>query len=294
MTWTGWDGSVWTLTDPMGGVFVVNQGLRGLSMPPVRRFTSKSPAVAGSRFRGSRVDERSVFWPILIYSDGSSAEWAEVDRAFWRTMHPDKPGVWAFQQPNGVTRYLDCRYDNDGDATFERDPHHFGWNAYGVNLIAEQPYWRGERISRTYGDAPGVPFFTGAGGTIAISPGSTISGGSIDNPGDVDGYMVWTVKSTFTSALLGVGSTTIDIPYAQSSDRKLVIDTRPDRLTAYEYALADTNLTGAFIDRTDDLGTADFGSIPAGGEVDLVMNVQGPGINTKIQADLDPLYFRAW
>ena len=78
------------------------------------------------------------------------------------------------------------------------------------------------------------------------------------------------------------------------ADRKLVIDTRPDHLTAYEYALTDTNLTGAYIDRTDDLGVADFGFIPPGESVDLSLNVVNPGVATRVVADLDPLYFRAW
>lgn len=295
MTWTGWDGSVWTLTDPASGLFVAKEGVRGLAMPPVQRYTSEPPAIAGSRYRGSRVQERECFWPIILFSDEGSVEWAERDRAFWKTMHPEKIGTWAFIQPDGTTRYLDCRFSDDGEHAFEHDPHFFGWSPYGVTLVAEQPFWRGQRIQRVYGESPEIPFFTSTAGEIVrISPGSTITGGEINNPGDVDGQMVWTLKGSFDTAVVGITGATIEVPYAQTADRQLVIDTRPDHLTAYEYALTDTNLTGAYIDRTDDLGVADFGFIPPGESVDLSLNVVNPGVATRVVADLDPLYFRAW
>jgi hypothetical protein len=292
MIWIGWDGSEWEITDPSGGVFVPNEGVRGLSMPPVQRYTDESPVIAGSRNRGSRVAERDCFWPLLVVSDGGSSEWSARDAAFWKTMDPTKTGTWIFERPDGSRRYLDCRFSDDGGVTFERDPHHFGTAVYGITLIAEQPYWRGPRVIRIYGQADSSPFFGPE--TVTISPGSTISDGVINNPGDVPAYPIWTISGSFDTATVGIIDQPIEVPYAQASDRKLVIDTRPDRLTAYEYDVADDDLSGAFIDRTEDLGLAEFGSIPPGDEVALALNLEGPGINSFVKVELDPLHYRAW
>ncbi len=58
VTWTGWDGSVWELSSSDSPVWLTPEGTRGLSMPPVDRYTSEAPAVAGSRWRGYRVAGR--------------------------------------------------------------------------------------------------------------------------------------------------------------------------------------------------------------------------------------------
>ena len=66
MTWTGWDGSVWSIADRDSGALLL-AGTRGLTLPPSRRIVDTSPAVAGSLHRGSVTDEREVFWPIKIF-----------------------------------------------------------------------------------------------------------------------------------------------------------------------------------------------------------------------------------
>jgi len=139
MKWVGWDGSEWTISDPSQGVVLLS-GVRGLNMPPTKRHTSTSPALHGSRRRGWITDEREVFWPVKVFSDGGSAEWLAHERAFWRTMHPDKPGVWSVTQPSGETRTLTAVYDNDGGQEFDVIPSLTGWMNYGVYLAAEQPF----------------------------------------------------------------------------------------------------------------------------------------------------------
>src|SRR4029453_10817318 len=75
VTWTGWDGSVWNLTDPDGGVVLLVEGVEGLHLPPFKQWTRQSPAVPGQVFTGAIAEPRKVVLPVLLFTDGSSAEW---------------------------------------------------------------------------------------------------------------------------------------------------------------------------------------------------------------------------
>ncbi len=289
-SWTGWDGSTWPLTRE-SGVYLLASGVRGHAMPPVQRYTSQAPMLAGSRWRGSRTEERDVFWPLCVWHDQSSQAWIERDRAFWRTMHPDRPGVWTVHQPNGESRSLVCRYADDESHAYTVSPAAFGWAMYGVRLIAEQPYWQGEPIVREWRASDPVPFF-GPPGVINISSGATLGSATITNPGDVTGHVIWTVYGPFTSAQLGVQGKLIEIPFSVPDGRALRVDTRPDRLLATSHNVVDGALRDDVVrDLTDSLGDAQWTGIPAGADVPLSLAVAGTG---AIRAELPPLFYRAW
>lgn len=279
-TWTGWDGSVWNLTDAASPVRL-KQGIRGLSMPPVRRYATESPAVPGSRWRGAVPEERDVFWPLAVYS-GRGQGWHDQDRAFWKTMDPERPGVWAFEQPDGEVRRLRCRFVDDGEHTFTRNPGGSGWQMYGVTLVAEQPYWEGTAQARYFGADPPVTFFTADATVFALDPGQTVASAVIDNPGDVDAYPVWTITGPTDSAVLGVGGRLIEVPLAVPDGQSLVVDPRP---------AAQTAILSTGEDVTGLLGAVDFAPVPPGESVALSLELVGDGF---ISASLTPLHYRAW
>jgi hypothetical protein len=281
-TWTGWDGSVWDLTDPASGVLLMRGGTRGLTMPPIRRYTSASPAVPGSRWRGAVPDERDVFWPLLVLSETSSQAWVQLDRAFWRTMDPARPGVWAVTHPSGETRRLRCRFVDDGNHTFDLLPVKYGWTRYGVSLVAEAPYWEGTQQVRYFGADPPVLFFTADASVFALDPEQTVATATMDNPGDVDAYPVWTISGPSDRAVLGVGGRLIEVPFPVPAGKELVVDPRPTAQTAID---SDGN------DRTGELGAVDFAPIPPGESVTLSLELVGDGF---ISAALTPLHYRAW
>lgn len=159
MLWTGWDGSVWDLTDPDAGVFVQGKGVEGLSSPTHQSWTGESPAVHGQFFRGYRVEPRPVFWPVHLYSDVGSAEWLALDRAFWRSLQPGQHGTWTVETPGGGKRSLSCRFVDDGRHSFEQDPMFRGWASYGVSLVADDPFWTGEPVRRTWSQGPAASDF---------------------------------------------------------------------------------------------------------------------------------------
>lgn len=287
MTWAGWDKSEWALCDERSGVYL-KPGLRGWGVPGVDRYASTSPALAGSRWRGSRTQEREVFWPLRVFSDAGSQAWLDYDSAFWRTMHPDRPGVWSVTQPNGTTRRLTCRFVDDGSATFDIDPALVGWTDYGVTLVAEQPFWTGDPITASWSNDGLAPFLGGPSGSgratpFYISRGNTIGSAKMPNPGDVDAYPVWTIKGPASSVTVGVAGSTITYSVAIPTNGSVVIDTRPGSESVVDQDGNDLvgNLSGA----------VSFAPIPASEAAELSLSLAGTG---SVSATIEPCYFRAW
>lgn len=158
VVWEGWDGSSWELSDPASPVFMRKGGVEGLSMPAHQAWTSSSPAVHGQYYRGHVVEPRKVFWPVFVYSDLSSEDWVAVDRAWWRSLHPGAYGTWRVGD-----RSLSCRFVDDGNHAYDVDPSFRGWASYGVSLVADDPFWRGSPVRRTWAQSEAKGFY-------AVSP----------------------------------------------------------------------------------------------------------------------------
>lgn len=286
MSWEGWDGTIFDVLNP-GSVFLT-KGIRGLNAPDYTTYRQSSPGLHGSRYRGSRVQAREVFWPMFVYSDKNSQDWLEHDRALWRTLHPDKPGFWTVTATDGTSRRLALRFEGDGGHTSDHDPQQMGWELYGLTLVADQPFWEDTSpIVRSWsGSATRKPFFgagTSTGGApFYISAGSTLSAAKMPNPGDEDGYIKWRITGPTTSVSVGVDGRMIDVPFGLAAGEKLIIDTAPDVQSAYMEA------TG--VDRTRELGEADFAPVPPG-VAPLSLSMFGTGL---VEAELTPLHRRAW
>lgn len=282
MSWTGWDGSVWNLSDPAEGVFITGD-IEGLGNPSHLAWVGESPATHGQYYRGHVVEPRQVFWPTYLYSDAGTLEWLDLDRAFWRSLQPGKHGVWSVSTPRGGKRSLSCRFVDDGRHVFERDPMIRGWASYGVSLIADSPFWTGEPVRRTWAQSDMVEFFGGAakGPPLHISSGSQLSSARMTNEGDLEAWPVWTITGPLTSVTVGVDDATVQWTVQLTADDVLVIDTDPQVQCAW--------LNG--VDVTAQLGTADFAPIPAGVELPLSLTMAGTG---SVEAAITPRFYRAW
>lgn len=282
MVWTGWDGSVWELTDPRGGVFLQGTGVEGLGMPTHQEWVSESPAVHGQHYRGHVIEKRPVFWPVYLYSDVGTSEWVELDRAFWRSLQPGKHGQWTITTPGGGKRSLSCRFMDDGRHSFQRDPMFRGWAAYPVSLIADNPFWTGEPVRRTWAQSDATDFYGGGTAPVfSISSGSQLSTAKMTNEGDLEAWPVWTIRGPLTSVTVGVDGSTIQWNVTLVEGDILVIDTDPTIQCAW--------LNG--VDVTDQLGTANFAPIPAGVELPLSLTMAGTG---SVEAAITPRHYRAW
>ena len=304
MKWTGWDGSEWAISDSRSGV-VLMAGTRGLTMPPSQRVTHSSPARPGSRHEGSITYEREVFWPLKVFHGDGSLAWIERDRAFRKTLDPDRPGVWSVTQPSGETRELTCYFDNEGNQAFDTIPSLVGWARYGIYLAAEQPFWVGQPVVKAFaGSVPPDPFFEPDGPQIVnIASGFSVSNARMDNPGDVESYPRWFIEGPATTASVGVGDVVVDVPFEVPAGKTLVIESDPDSIgaTMYDIAVSGEGLKPSDrvigvdlvnpVDMTSDLGEADFAAIPAGSQVPLSLTLVGLG---KVEALLPTLWRAAW
>lgn len=288
MLWSGVDGTVWDLTSGRNGVQLSNGGVRGLAMPQAQQWATKSPAVHGQRYRGHVLDEREVFWPLHVFQKLGGQDWLDHDRAFWRSVSYDVPGTWTVVQPSGVSRSLACRLVDDGQHSFDLMPTRQGWVTYGVTLVADDPYWKGETVRREFTAAEDdPPEFYGPNGndapTFYLTSGNTLANARINNPGDVEAYPVHTLYGPFESATVGVGDAVVDVPIELAEGEWLRIDTAPWDQRAIDH-------TGA--NRTGELGgSTEFAPVPAGRNVPLAITIAGTG---RVRVEVTPRYHRAW
>lgn len=232
MVWHGVNGTTWSLSDPRSGIVMLRDGVVGLHLPAWDRWTSDSPAVAGQRFRGTRVTAREVTFGVHVWSDVDSQAWLERDRAFWRSFSPDAAGTWEVVAPDGQQRFLDCRLMSDGGYEYGHSPARHGWATYPINLVADSPFWYSEPVTRSWGEGDPVEFFDEGGSPpVHISASSTLADAEMPNPGDVNAWPKWTVTGPCTGATVTVDGGTISIPELVAGDT-LVIDTDPTRTSA--------------------------------------------------------------
>lgn len=300
LSWRGWDGSEWELSKPSTGLFL-RPGVRGLHLPEFERQSTESAMVAGSRHRGTSTKNRECFWPIYLYSDDSSAAFLERDRAFWNSLDPDLGGTWTIHLPGGKTRSLNLRLTGSDDDLLY-DSIKMGWAKYGVTLLADQPYWLGDKVRRswsqgeqrnyyvtaedrvTYGYAPDVIHYLSSGGNLGSA--------TFSNDGDVPAYPVWTVVGPVSAVSFGVEGSNIVVPFTIPSGYAAQIDTDPINGQVLWYGEWDGARIVNPVDRTADLDpSSKFVAIPRGQNRPLSFTMTGTG---TVIADVQNRYRRAW
>ena len=277
IAWYAWDGSVWDLGSPDSGVRL-NAGFRGFGMPDLDWFTDEAAGVDGSTDRGFRAKPREVFWPLRVYKPELTQAWYDYDRAFWATLHPGRRGRFEVTQPNGVTRSLTLRLQDDGQPVFDTLPGLNGWYRYGVTMLANQPYWEGPATVQTFANAEDQDFW---GGGWALTGSFNLASATVSNPGDIDTWPIYTIIGPSTAVLVGVGDSLIEVPFTLTGSDSLVIDTDPTAQTALKNG----------VDVTGSLGVTEFAPVPAGQDVPLALSMTGAG---SVSVAVKPRYWRAW
>ncbi|MBW4094581.1 MAG: hypothetical protein HIU81_03900 [Acidobacteria bacterium] len=302
ITLTSWDGSVFNLTDPSRGLALVNKDVEGLSMPDYTEWTQSSPSVPGQWFHGAVANARKVYLPIAVFADKATRVWFARELSFWKAMHPEKYCKLTFTNPvDGTSRSLWIRFKGQASPTYSTDPFARAWAVYGLDFVADQPFWVGSTVSKFWpaggesmdfygGPAKATPFHIGNATTLGTA--------RISNPGTEDAWPVWTVIGDSTSAELGVDGSFVGVPFAVPEGKALVVDADPTVQTAtmYDYtpAVAETGAAEVFanpVDRTEDLGAADFAQVPAGESQLLSISMVGDG---GVRAEIVPKYRRAY
>lgn len=296
LTWTGWDGSQWDLTNPEGGVFLTLDGVEGLGALEHEDWVQDSPAVPGQWYKGERALPRRIFWPLLVWnpdSRGTAQDFRKTDSAFFRSIRRGRNGTWAVSIPGegASTRRLTCRVKSVTDS-IKRDPFRSLWTPYGVEMVADQPYWRGDTTSQVWGGGAGGDFYSG-NPMFTISSGYTTNRATVYNPGDVEAWPLWEIRGISTSTTLGLNGANIAVPFAIAANEVLVIDTNPRVQTAVLYTVSASGVRSNPRDRTDQLGATTRFDQPIPAETQQPLNVQITGAGT-VRMFITPLYERAW
>lgn len=270
-TLIGWDGSEWDVLSGLDGVKLL-AGTRGHKQGPHIRYSSKSAGVDGSRWRGSRRDERTAFWPVKVSAVGSQ-EFLELNERFWRVLDETKINTWQITWPDGTRRYLRMRYDGLENDSSDTDPALEAKDYFGIQWVCEEPNWFGDPISRTFAAATGEAYYGGASGggfgpPYFLSSGFTPDVAAITNRGHLDAYPVWRVDGPTTAVSAGIAGSNVTFPFDIDSGEWVDLDTNPAAQIAVDQ---DGN------DRTDELGDVEFAAIPPGTEVPLVVAITGTG-----------------
>jgi hypothetical protein len=188
--------------------------------------------------------------------------------------------------PDGRTRELVCRWTGDGGGVFDRDPTAAGWQTYGLSLVAEDPFWAGDPVRRTWTQDAGTNFFGGVPGGFGppffIGPGSVISAATLANPGDAPAFPVWRIDGPFSSVSVGAEGRVVTLTGTVLAGQCRVVDCRPDRQTV-------TDQDG--VDRIAEVTSAQFAAIPPGQTVSLSLAMTGTG---TVSAQIRPRHLRAW
>jgi hypothetical protein len=287
--WIGWDGTIWDLTSGEQGV-VLLPGFQGFSMPEVQRYEREGPSVHGSYYTGFRVNSRKIFLPIKILtgaSIGDIFQFTNIDSKFFDSLRPDVTGTLRVTTPGGGTREIECRFDTDNDATYDSDPTIDGWTVYGVNLVANDPFWTSDEIKKSYGSSSSDEDFydrDDANEVHYLSPSGSFTEAQFRNPGDVEGYLTWTIKGPFDTISVGINGEDIKIPFAITGSQTITIDTSPK----------DMRIMRNGVNITTSLTTPPkYDVIPPQATVKIKIVATGTTLGL-VTATLKPLYYRAW
>lgn len=284
--WLGWDGSIWNLTSGEQGV-ALQPGFQGLSMPPIQRFEREGPAVHGSYYQGFRVQTRRIFLPLLIISEsGKQNLWTDLDASFFRTLRPDRTGTLRVTDPQGRRREITCRFEGDEEHSYLEDPSHDGYAVYALRLVANEPFWRGEDVFKEFGQSVAAEYYnqTEPGRVYFLSSGQSFSSAQFANPGDVDGYITWTIKGPFDTIAVGVGGQDIKLQFPVTSAQTITIDTSPLDMRVMRNGANITHLLTT---------PPKYDVLPPETSTKITIAATGAELGT-VRAALTPLYYRAW
>lgn len=290
-TWHGVDGSTWNL-GRAAGAYVLRTAVAGLLLPAFADRVTASPSVSGQFYRSTRTMPREFSFDVRTRAR-TSQEWLDIHRAWWRSWSPYEAGTLEIASVDTV-RTLPLRLQSSGDQSIEADPSRWAMLTHELDAVADDPFWRGQPVARSWSTAPPVPFYgeSGYGPPFYISQASVIDGATIDNPGDEDTWPVWTVEATAptTDVRLTVAGGVIELP-DMAAGEAIRVDTHPALGGSQRGSMVD----GVFVSSEDDidglLSVYDARRLPAGEQVPVGIAMTGAG---SVSMSFTPRYWMAF
>lgn len=276
--WHGVDGSTWDMNDWTQGVYM-QADIVGMGHAGIDRWTQQSPALAGNLFGGTRTQEQAVQWPLVI-ATRVKGDWKDLVRRWWRSWSKDTPGTWEVIDSAGRSLSLQLRLNPQSGFALNVDPGLISWVPWTLDAIADDPFWRGETLSQSWGSGGDPqPFFDSVSGMLPlhIKLASSFSTAQMSNPGTVPVSPAITVTGPLDAFSIGIGDQVFTGP-AVTAGNSIVIDTSPQNPIA---------LRNGSTDVTKQFTSWGYPTIPPGETVRLNITTAGAG---TVKAELTPLY----
>lgn len=224
------------------------------------------------------------------------------DRAFWNSLDTDLEGTWTAHLPNAERRTLGLKLVG-ADDDWAHDHIQRGWAQYGINLLADRPYWMGEKVAKSWAQGDMRNYYITAEDRITygypddaiyyLSPGGALGSAAFTNDGDVPSFPVWTAIGPTTAVSFGVGGSDIIVPFEIPAGYAVQLDTDPVDGQVLWYGEWDTATKSILSpeDRTTELSPASaFVPIPRGQDRPLTIQMTGTG---TVIAEVQNRYRRA-
>ncbi|TFD47567.1 hypothetical protein E3T46_17375 [Cryobacterium sp. Hh11] len=284
---TGPDGTEFDIKS--GPIRLSSAGIMGLSMPPFEAYTRETAALDGQVLTGYRTGPRTVFLPLLTPMGLGVDEWLASESAFWKIMDPEVTCRLTVSSSADVVRFLDLRFVGDGDLAFDLDPTDVTGYPFGLEMVADKPFWRGPLTSKVFQTAADTGNFyapPGSSFVFTIGSASTVAGATVSNPGDTPAWPTHTVYGPAVSFSINVGGSVISATLALAAGEWLTIDTNPTAQIARKWVAGVGTIVPFF-----QFSSIQFAQIPRGGSVPVDIVLNGAG---SVQVAFSPQYRRAF
>jgi hypothetical protein len=300
-TWFDPDGGIWPLSNTSEnlGWFTLT-GPAGTEAATIEITTDTRPR-GGERVRAIADKPMVIQWPLEIFGrnhDEFIERYRTISRAFKLTTRRQRPGVLRVQRPSGSIREIEAFY-SEGLSGEAGQNHLFARPV--ITLFCPDGKWRDPTalvLERTFAPAAGggEPVITYFDPYLSITSSSVLGSDPIDeddpasltsinNPGDVEAWPVWTVTGPLTElrAWNVTRDTRFVLTYTLTAGQTLTIDTGAGLVRGP----AQQNLS-KYIQWFDPEG-AELWPLSDGTNV-IGLQVDGAGTGTAVRLEFSPRY----
>lgn len=213
-----------------GGDFILTTGTIGFGLTPTEVRIEPS-ASDGGIFRFSRRNTRELDLPIVIFGDDRDTVEANLRRL--SKILRETPFKIRATYDTGEEWDLEGIYVGGGETQYGSDAGK-EYCRWVVQVQCPQPFWvSSSSISYAVGSGDAgrslIPWLA----EMRVSSSQAIGAISIENPGDVDSYPVWTLKGPFDQATITNADGSLEYVYDSpvALGETITVDTRTGTVT---------------------------------------------------------------
>lgn len=217
-----------TYFDVRSGFIIYQRG--NMNMPPLEHIRAEVPELSGSRLLGIKTNTREISLGIYIMGN-TTEDYRDKKRLLESRLDPNLgDGYLLVRYPNGGDRKIACRYADGlgiGESVDENGPN---WTKAALLFLCHDPYFY--NITPTTADYTSTPssrtFFPIF--PLRLVSSSIFGRYTINNPGDVEAWPIWTITGPGSNITLRNDTTGERIAFSDgfslSDGESVVIDTR--------------------------------------------------------------------